>query len=229
MGRPAKTTDSDVLDTTYLLAWQHGCDAITIRDLEVALDLRAPSIYRRFNSRDALLAAAIDRYVDREVDGRVRRYLEDSSDALQGIRQFFLRTLDLMAELQTPPGCLVATTSQQSSYAVPVIRDAVDRGTARVREALLAALERATAQGHRFTVPHDDLATATMDLARGIAARSAHTVRLGKAAFHRQRGLPLDRAYEHCAAVMTENLLAEDAIEGIGAFLAKRAPVWKDR
>ena len=78
-------------------------------------------------------------------------------------------------------------------------------------------------------VPHDDLATATMELARGIASRSAHTVRLGKAAFHRQRGLPLDQAYEHCAAVMTENLLAEDAIEGIGAFLAKRAPVWKDR
>ncbi|MCZ8147010.1 MAG: enoyl-CoA hydratase [Roseomonas sp.] len=78
-------------------------------------------------------------------------------------------------------------------------------------------------------VPHDELAMATMDLARGIASRSAHTVRLGKAAFHRQRGLPLDQAYDHCAAVMTENLLAEDAIEGIGAFLAKRAPVWKDR
>ena len=168
MGRPAKTTDSDVLDTTYLLAWQRGCDAITIRDLEVALDLRAPSIYRRFHSRDALLAAAIDRYVDREVDGRVRRYLEDSSDALQGIRQFFLKTLDLIAELQTPPGCLVATTSQQSSYAVPVIRDAVDRGTARVREALLAALERATAQGHRFTVPHDDLAWALLQNYVGV-------------------------------------------------------------
>jgi enoyl-CoA hydratase/carnithine racemase len=36
-------------------------------------------------------------------------------------------------------------------------------------------------------------------------------------------------AQNRSAAVMTENLLAEDAIEGIGAFLAKRAPVWKDR
>jgi enoyl-CoA hydratase/carnithine racemase len=78
-------------------------------------------------------------------------------------------------------------------------------------------------------VPHDDLAAATMALAVQIAARSAHTVRLGKAAFHRQRGLPLAEAYEHCAAVMTGNLLAEDAIEGIGAFLAKRQPVWRDR
>ena len=168
MGRPAKTTDSDVLDTTYLLAWQRGCDAITIRDLEVALDLRAPSIYRRFHSRDELLAAAIDRYVECVVDVRVRRYLEDSSDALQGIRQFFLSTLDLMAELQTPPGCLVATTSQQSSYALPAIRDAVDRGTARVREALLAALERATTQGLRFTAPHQDLAWALLQSYTGV-------------------------------------------------------------
>lgn len=78
-------------------------------------------------------------------------------------------------------------------------------------------------------VPQDQLADATLALASHIAARSAHTVRIGKAAFHRQRGLPLAEAYEHCAAVMTENLLAEDAIEGIGAFLGKRTPVWRDK
>jgi len=78
-------------------------------------------------------------------------------------------------------------------------------------------------------VPEEELAEATMVLAERIASRSAHTVRIGKAAFHGQRGLPLAEAYAHCAAVMTENLLAEDAIEGIGAFLGKRKPVWKDR
>ncbi|WP_372622396.1 enoyl-CoA hydratase [Falsiroseomonas sp.] len=78
-------------------------------------------------------------------------------------------------------------------------------------------------------VPHEELAAATMELAARIAARSAHTVRVGKAAFHRQRGLKLDEAYALTAAVMTENLMAEDAIEGIGAFLGKRKPVWRDR
>jgi enoyl-CoA hydratase/carnithine racemase len=77
--------------------------------------------------------------------------------------------------------------------------------------------------------PPADLAEATLALAARIASRSAHTVRIGKRAFHRQRGLPLADAYAHCAAVMTENLLAEDAIEGIGAFLGKRTPVWRDR
>jgi enoyl-CoA hydratase/carnithine racemase len=41
--------------------------------------------------------------------------------------------------------------------------------------------------------------------------------------------MPLEGAYAHCAAVMVENLLAEDAAEGIGAFLGKRAPVWRHR
>ena len=168
MGRPAKTTDSDVLDITYVLAWQRGCDDVTIRDLEVALDLRAPSIYRRFHSRDELLAAAIDRYVECVVDVRVRRYLEGTGDPLRGIRRYFLSVVDLAAEPDVPRGCLVATTSQQSSYAIPVIRDAVNRGVSRVEEALCAALDRAADAGHHFASPHRDIAQALLQSFLGV-------------------------------------------------------------
>ncbi|QYU70800.1 enoyl-CoA hydratase [Leptolyngbya sp. 15MV] len=78
-------------------------------------------------------------------------------------------------------------------------------------------------------VPAATLADATTALAAHIAARSAHVVQIGKRAFHRQRGLPLAEAYAHAAAVMTENLMDADAIEGIGAFIAKRKPVWSNR
>ena len=175
MGRPAKTTDSDVLDITYALAWQRGCDDVTIRDLEVVLDLRAPSIYRRFHSRDELLAAAIDRYTDRVVGGRVLRYLTDR-DPLEGIRAFFLSAVDSKTQPHIPRGCLLATTSQQSSYAVPAIGDAVDRGVAKVEEALCAALDRAAAQGHQFTSPRHDLAWALLQNFLGVLmlARCGH-------------------------------------------------------
>ncbi len=176
MGRPAKTTDSDVLDITYALAWQRGCDDVTIRDLEIALDLRAPSIYRRFRSRDELLATAIDRYVECVVDLRVSRYLEGASDPLHGIRRFFLSAADAPAGPATPRGCLLATTSQQSSYSVPVIRDAVDRGVARVEEALCSALDRAQAGGRQFASPHRDLARALLQNFLGVLmlARCGH-------------------------------------------------------
>jgi enoyl-CoA hydratase/carnithine racemase len=78
-------------------------------------------------------------------------------------------------------------------------------------------------------VPDAELTAASMALAQHIAARSAVAVRMGKRAFHRQLGLPLPQAYEEAAAVMVENLLAEDAAEGIGAFLDKRAPQWRHR
>lgn len=66
-------------------------------------------------------------------------------------------------------------------------------------------------------------------MAAAIAAKSGATVRIGKRAFHEQRELDLDAAYAHASRVMVENMLAPDAAEGIGAFVAKRAPVWADR
>jgi enoyl-CoA hydratase/carnithine racemase len=41
--------------------------------------------------------------------------------------------------------------------------------------------------------------------------------------------LEMAEAYARAACVMTENLMARDAAEGIGAFLQKRKPVWEDR
>jgi enoyl-CoA hydratase/carnithine racemase len=78
-------------------------------------------------------------------------------------------------------------------------------------------------------VPADQLMETALALARGIAARSALTVRTGKRAFYRQLDLPLAEAYREAACVMTENLMAHDAAEGIRAFIEKRRPVWEDR
>ncbi|HWT09059.1 MAG TPA: enoyl-CoA hydratase-related protein, partial [Roseomonas sp.] len=78
-------------------------------------------------------------------------------------------------------------------------------------------------------VPQDRLMVTALELAGRIAARSALTVRMGKRGFYRQVDLPLADAYREAACIMTDNLMAHDAAEGIGAFLAKRRPVWEDR
>ncbi len=59
--------------------------------------------------------------------------------------------------------------------------------------------------------------------------KSSHVVRIGKQAFYRQLEMGLDDAYRFTAEVMVENMLAEDAQEGISAFIAKRPPRWKDK
>jgi enoyl-CoA hydratase/carnithine racemase len=71
-----------------------------------------------------------------------------------------------------------------------------------------------------------DLATTTRALATQIAAKSPLTVALGKTAFYRQAELPLSAAYDYTSEIMTRNMLANDAAEGIDAFLAKRTPKW---
>jgi enoyl-CoA hydratase/carnithine racemase len=78
-------------------------------------------------------------------------------------------------------------------------------------------------------VPREGLRDAVDGLARQIAGKSAFTVKIGKEAFYHQAELDLAAAYRYAAEVMTTNMQAEDAGEGIDAFLAKRAPVWHDR
>ncbi len=70
------------------------------------------------------------------------------------------------------------------------------------------------------------LAEATR-IAEMIAGKSSLTVAIGKKAFYEQAEMSLADAYAHTAAVMVENMLARDAEEGIGAFIAKRKPEWK--
>lgn len=76
-------------------------------------------------------------------------------------------------------------------------------------------------------VPAADLKDATLELARRIASKSPLTVKIGKEAFYRQAEMEVAAAYAYASEVMTENMLARDAAEGIDAFLAKREPVWR--
>jgi enoyl-CoA hydratase/carnithine racemase len=64
-------------------------------------------------------------------------------------------------------------------------------------------------------------------LAADIAEKSPLTVAIGKAAFYAQAEMSLKDAYDYAAEVMVGNMMARDAEEGIGAFLAKRKPQWK--
>lgn len=76
-------------------------------------------------------------------------------------------------------------------------------------------------------VPAGELRSETMSMACSIAAASGFTVGLGKQAFYAQIDLPQQHAYAYAKEVMSMNSLAEDAGEGIAAFLEKRRPCWK--
>src|SRR5262245_2515537 len=76
-------------------------------------------------------------------------------------------------------------------------------------------------------VPAARVLAEALALARQIAAKPKATVAIGKEAFYSQLEMDLADAYSYAASVMVENMLHDEAKEGIGAFLEKRQPDWE--
>jgi len=78
-------------------------------------------------------------------------------------------------------------------------------------------------------VPAADLDAAVARLTSSIARKSPVPLTMGKALFYRQIGLPLSAAYDDAGRTMAANMMTEDAVEGIDAFIEKRDPEWTGR
>ncbi|MGB8401892.1 enoyl-CoA hydratase [Bradyrhizobium sp.] len=149
------------------------------------------------------------------------------------------------AGCQLVASCDLAVASEAATFATPGVdiglfcstpMVALSRNVPRKQamEMLLTGepITAATAQSiglvNRVVAPGSER-EAAIALAQKVALKSAYTIKLGKAAFYRQAEMSLAEAYRYAAEVMTENLMARDAEEGIGAFIEKRAPKWQDR
>jgi enoyl-CoA hydratase/carnithine racemase len=95
-------------------------------------------------------------------------------------------------------------------------------------EAIPAERARELGLVNRVVADGTELAEA-IALANLIASKSMHTVKTGKAAFYRQADMSLADAYRLANEVMTENMMARDAIEGLSAAIEKRKPRWEDK
>ncbi len=125
--------------------------------------------------------------------------------------------VDIGLFCSTPMVALTRNVPRKQAMEMLLTGEPID--AARARE--IGLVNRVVAHG----TERDD----AIALARQIARRSAHTVRIGKEAFYRQAEMSLADAYRFASEVMTENMMARDADEGIRAFVEKRDPTWQDR
>jgi enoyl-CoA hydratase/carnithine racemase len=146
------------------------------------------------------------------------------------------------AGCQLVASCDLAVASEQATFATPGVRIglfcstpmvALSRAVGRKRamEMLLTGklVDAATAAEWGLVnrvVPATELETETRRLACQIAEASSFTVGLGKQAYYAQIDLDQPKAYAYTKEVMAMNALAQDAQEGMSAFLEKRAACW---
>jgi enoyl-CoA hydratase/carnithine racemase len=148
------------------------------------------------------------------------------------------------AGCQLVASCDLAIASEAASFATPGVdiglfcstpMVALSRNIARKQamemlltgEPVSAATARDIGLVNRV-VPAGSERDTAIALAQKVARKSAYTIKIGKAAFYRQAEMSLAEAYRYAAEVMTENMMARDAEEGIGAFIEKREPKWQD-
>jgi enoyl-CoA hydratase/carnithine racemase len=168
--------------------------------------------------------------------------------AIHGLPQPVIARVHGMATAagcQLVAACDLVVASSEARFATPGVKIGLfcttpmvevtrSIGRKRALEMLLTGTpidaETAAAWGLVNTVvAPDELEAATDELAQRIASASSLTVGIGKRAFYRQIDLGIDAAYDICEEVMSENATAEDAQEGMSAFLEKRPPTWRGR
>ncbi len=169
-------------------------------------------------------------------------------ETIQSIPQPVIAEVHAMA---TAAGCqLVATcdlviASEEARFATPGVRIglfcstpmvALTRAIGRKRalEMLMTgkAIDAETAADWGLVnrvVPAAELKAETLALAKQIVEASPLTLGLGKQAFYAQIDLDQQKAYAYTKEVMSMNAMAEDAQEGMGAFLEKRVACWRGR
>jgi enoyl-CoA hydratase/carnithine racemase len=148
------------------------------------------------------------------------------------------------AGCQLVASCDLAVASSEARFATPGVNIglfcstpmvALSRNVSRKQamEMLLTGEMIGAAEAMRIglvnrVVAPDELETETMKLAHLIAEKPRRTVKIGKEALYRQLEMPLAEAYDYASEVMTINMLAAEAEEGIGAFIDKRPPRWPE-
>jgi enoyl-CoA hydratase/carnithine racemase len=78
-------------------------------------------------------------------------------------------------------------------------------------------------------VPHDELDASVDELAATLAGKSPTSMKLGRDSFYRVWDMESGDALAHLHAMLTITNLTEDAVEGMRAFLDKRAPRWQGK
>lgn len=110
MARPREFDEVTALDAAIECFWRRGYEATSLRDLTAAMGLTAPSLYNAFGNKEALFALALERYLERNTRGRLRR-LEETLSPKAAIARFFAEIIAHSIDDRRRKGCFLVNSA----------------------------------------------------------------------------------------------------------------------
>lgn len=171
MPRPPKYDDDEILERAMHVFWRRGLSGASIRDLESELDLRAPSIYRRFGSKEGLAAAVVQRYVLEVIDRRIEKHLSGHGDPVSNVMGFLVSAVTPGPEEELLLGCLLTTIAMETDALPKPLAGDVRFGLRRIDDAIRSEVLRVAEEGRLADgVDAEDAASTLSLVMQGLMA-----------------------------------------------------------
>jgi AcrR family transcriptional regulator len=171
LGRPRAFDRDAALQAAMLVFWRKGFLGTSMNDLCEAMDIRSPSLYAAFGSKEKLYAEAVDRY-SAASHALIWSHIDDGPTVRAGMQKVLLAAARVMAGRdETPSGCLV-TFATAEEYA-----GATSDSARKTRQdwlgTLRKALRRAMAAGEiPRSTPIDNLSRFYVSVVQGMAVQA---------------------------------------------------------
>jgi AcrR family transcriptional regulator len=146
MSRPTQYVRDVALDAAMLVFWDKGYHATSLKDLEVALDMKPGSIYAAFSNKENLYLLALGRYFENSI-ARFQAHISLQSSPLTGLAEHLRGFARLAPDSHARQVCMLTRTLVDTTATNPEIAARTKQYLIEVRQAFCAAFESAKAMG----------------------------------------------------------------------------------
>ena len=154
------------------LFWEHGYEGTSVADLTTALDIRPPSLYAAFGSKEQLFREAVALYEEIE-GGPAFAVLAGGPTALAAVEAMLRANAVAYTEPGNPPGCLIVLGAVTFTPSSQGIHDFLAEARRSATEAVRERLRRGIADGDLPAgTDVDGLATYVMTVQYGMSLQA---------------------------------------------------------
>ena len=167
IGRPLSFDRGAALEKAMLAFWAHGYETTSIGDLTKAMGITAPSLYTAFGDKRQLFLEVVQLYAS-DMDA-VGSAIDAAPSSLEAARSILEGAVVTFTGDDTPPGCLLASSTATGSAAAADVREAVAAYRRDLRDRLAARIERDRADGLLPLYANDALADLVVAVMQGLS------------------------------------------------------------